>query len=324
MKRKQSRRQFLGSTVGLGAGALLSGPLGWSAEPVEPSLMATRIIDTHTHFYDPSRPQGVPWPAKEDKDLYRTVLPKDYLALSTPQRVAGTVVVEASSWIDDNQWILDLAKHDPFIVGFVGNLPIGSEGFSDHLSRFSENSLFRGLRIGGHRLKARLEQRDFGRDLGLLAEKDLSLDLLGGSDMLEEVARLAQQFPRLRLVIDHVAGAKIDGGVLDPSWLRGMEAAGKERNVWCKVSGLVEGTGLTDGRAPRDQKFYKPVLDAVWNVFGPDRLIYGSNWPVSERFADLGFVQQLVSDYFAAKGKTALDHVFWQNAKTVYKWVARS
>ena len=70
------------------------------------------IIDTHTHFYDPTRPQGVPWPPKENQLLYRTVLPADAQALAAPVGVTGTVVVEASAWLEDNQWILDLAAND--------------------------------------------------------------------------------------------------------------------------------------------------------------------------------------------------------------------
>ena len=76
------------------------------------------IIDTHTHFYDPSRPQGVPWPGPENELLYRTVLPEHYRQIAEPEGVTGTVVVEASAWLDDNQWILDLAKDDPFNVIF--------------------------------------------------------------------------------------------------------------------------------------------------------------------------------------------------------------
>ena len=80
------------------------------------------IIDTHTHFYDPFRPQGVPWPEKDDEILYRRALPEDYKALAVPEGVTGTVMVECSPWVEDNQWVLDLAATDPFIVGLVGHL----------------------------------------------------------------------------------------------------------------------------------------------------------------------------------------------------------
>src|SRR5262249_34245920 len=83
------------------------------------------IVDTHIHLYDPTRPQGVPWPPKNDALLYKTVLPEHYAKLVRPLGVTRTVVVEASAWLEDNQWILDLAKEHPMIAGFVGHLEPG-------------------------------------------------------------------------------------------------------------------------------------------------------------------------------------------------------
>ena len=73
-----------------------------------------QIIDTHTHFYDPARPQGVPWPNQDDDFLYKRVMPENYKSLAVSQGVKGTVVVEASKWFEDNLWVLDLAEVDPF------------------------------------------------------------------------------------------------------------------------------------------------------------------------------------------------------------------
>ncbi len=323
---RRNRRTFLKTTLtGLAGAALGVRPtvqVAAAAAPKGKNLTDT-IIDTHTHFYDPIRAAGVPWPPKDDKFLYRTVLPKDYLALPKPQQATGTVVVEASAWVEDNQWILDLAAQEPFIVGLVGNLPVGTDEFGALLKRFTANRLFRGIRAGGDRIRRGLNEASFLRDLKRLAENGLSLDVLGGPDLLPEIARLARAIPDLRLVIDHVANVKIDGKPAPDSWQRGMTSAAEHRNVYCKVSGLVEGTGRTDGAAPRDVEFYRPVLDTVWSAFGKDRLIYGSNWPVSERFASCATVQAIVSDYFSGKGKMAVENVFWNNAKAAYQWVGR-
>ena len=319
MSQHQNRRAFLKTAFAGATGAALDCFLNADASAAANSNLL--IIDTHTHFYDPSRPQGVPWPPKDDTLLYRTMLPKDYKALPTPQPVAGTVVVEASAWLADNQWILNLAANDPFIVGFVGNLTPGTAEFgAHHLRRFAGNRLFRGIRIGGDRLQQGLNSARFRSDLKLLAEKNLALDLLGGPDMLPGAARLAKELPDLRIVIDHVANLRIDGKPPPADWLSGMHSVARHENVYCKVSGLVEGTGRTDGTAPRDAQYYTPVLDAVWEAFGENRLIYGSNWPVSERFAALATVQQIVHDYFGAKGRTPLEKVFGENAKAAYRW----
>ncbi len=326
MQTRLSRRRFLNATAfGMATAVLTHGMTVRAAvrRSAKRRHHADTIIDTHTHFYDPTRPQGVPWPSKEETLLYRTVLPKNYKALPTPLPVTGTVVVEASAWVEDNQWILDLAANEPFIVGFVGNLPVGTDGFRAHLKRFAANKLFRGLRLGAGRVREGLAQKQFLADLRLLAERDLALDVLGGPDALPDVARLAKEIPDLRIVIDHVANVRIDGRPPPADWLSGMQDAARHKNVFCKVSGLVEGTGRADGTAPQDVDFYKPVLDAVWGAFGEDRLIYGSNWPVSERFAILATVQRIASDYFSARGARAREKVFWKNAKRVYKWVRR-
>jgi predicted TIM-barrel fold metal-dependent hydrolase len=318
-----SRRDFLRNAAAVAACAATTG-VAAAAPATSPASYSGPVIDTHTHFYDPTRALGVPWPPKNDKLLYRRVLPEDYRALPQPRPVSGTVVVEASAWLEDNQWILDLAAREPFIVGFIGNLPVGTDDFKRNLDRFSANPLFRGIRIGGDRVKRALADQNLQRDLKLLADKDLAVDVLGGVDMLPDVARLADAVPALRMIIDHVANIPINGKPVDPAWRDGMESAGQRKSVYCKVSGLVEGSGRTDGRAPDDQNYYRPVLDAIWSAFGSDRLVYGSNWPVSERFAPCGVVQKIVSDYFNGKGQTAAEKVLFRNSQSAYKWALRA
>lgn len=279
------------------------------------------IVDTHTHFYDPTRPEGVPWPNPNDEVLYRRVLPEDYKALAVPQGVSGTVVVEASEWVEDNQWILGLAAKDPFIVGFVGNLQPGSKDFGSNLERFSANPLFRGIRPRGANIK-NFEKDELLADIEKLAAKDLEIDLLIGPEGIHDAAFLANSIPELRIVINHVAGVRIDGKVPDSAWTEGMQIAAEHLNVYCKVSGLVE--AAQEKPVPDDVGYYMPTLDVLWEAFGEDRLVYGSNWPVSERFADYATVQRIVMEYFRAKGQEATEKYFWKNAKAAYKWIDRS
>ena len=319
MNARLNRRQFTRSLAATAAAA--AAPIASRAAIAKPT--PARIIDTHTHFYDPARPQGVPWPNKTDALLYRTVLPKHYKALKVPQPVDGTVVVEASPLVEDNQWILDLAKDDPFIVGLVGNLPVGTPEFRGHLKRLSANPIFRGLRVRGVSLGAGLDRREFVNDLKALADAGLALDVPSQADAIAQVDRLARAVPGLRIVVNHVAGVAIDGQAPPDAWVKQMQSIAQRKQVFMKVSGLVEGTKRTKGDAPADVRFYRPVLDALWKNFGAERLIYGSNWPVCERFAPLGTVQQIAMGYFAAKGQDTLDQVFWQNALVAYRWVRR-
>ena len=129
-------------------------------------------------------------------------------------------------------------------------------------------------------------------DLERLAAKDLELDVLVGPEGLPGVAALAGRCPELRIVIDHVAMVPIDGGPPNATWAEGMRQAAGHSNVACKVSGLVEVTQAKP--PPADVAYYTPTLDLLWKTFGADRLIYGSNWPVSGRFADYAAQQRIV------------------------------
>jgi predicted TIM-barrel fold metal-dependent hydrolase len=160
-------------------------------------------------------------------------------------------------------------------------------------------------------------------DVKRLVAHDLSLDLLGGVEMLSSVAELAKALPELRIVIDHLAGLRIDGQAPPADWRQAMKSVSAHANVYCKVSGLVEGAGRQDNLSPGTVDFYRPVLDTIWELFGEDWLVYGSNWPVSERFAALEVVQGIVGDYFRDKGPQALAKVFGQNAQAVYRWIPR-
>jgi predicted TIM-barrel fold metal-dependent hydrolase len=283
-------------------------------------VFKTKIIDTHTHFYDPTRPQGVPWPGKDDKLLFRRVLPDEFKKLVKPFGVVGTIVVEASPWVEDNQWLLELAAREPFLVGVIGRLDPRTDDFAKNLHRFARNPLFRGIRLTHSELKAGLKENLVER-CKLLIEHNLVLDVNGGPDMPADVAWLASELPKLRIVINHAANLRIDGKEPPSSWVKGMQAAAKHPNVFCKVSALVEQTGHKP--APQDVKYYRPVLDNLWELFGEDRLIYGSNWPVSNGAAPYETVVGIVREYFTAKRERAAAKFFLANSKTVYGWVAR-
>jgi predicted TIM-barrel fold metal-dependent hydrolase len=310
-----TRRTFMQTVVAGLAGTGLA-PSSRAAKAAEGEAGA---IDAHTHFYDPTRPQGVPWPAKNDALLYRPVLPGELKALTRDQHVAGTIVIEASTWLEDNQWLLELAAREPFIVGVVGRLDTADERFAAHLGRFAREQVFRGIRINHDELKTALDRPPQLERIALLAKEDRQLDVNGGPEMPADVARLSRAVPDLRIVVNHAANLTIDGKQPPDAWLAGMRAAAAGERVFCKVSALVEGTRKTNRDAPGEVDFYRPVLDALWNVFGEDRLIYGSNWPVSERAAPYATVYQIVHSYFKEKGAKPLEKFLRTNAIRAYK-----
>ena len=309
--KETTRRDFLRGATGVAWATLAAGRPVAAAQPV-------RAIDTHTHFYNPTRPQGVPWPPPGDTLLYQPHLPGQFGALTNRLGVVGTVVVEASAWVEDNQWILDLAKDHPLIVGFIGHLEPGQPEFAANLRRFSRNALFRGLRFGEQVIARGIGQRAFEDDLRRMADAGLALDVLGGAAMLPNVAQMAKLAPKLRFVIDHL-----------PFDVWGQDVAAMRRtlaevaalpNVYAKVSNVVR---RMDGRVMDDPKFYRPGLDLLWELFGPDRALYGSNWPVSNRVAPYESVHRVVADYVNSKGQRVAEKFFWRNSLAAYRWQPR-
>lgn len=299
--------------------ALTPGPaLATSTLATSPS--ATRIVDTHTHFYDPARPEGVPWPSK-DSSLYRPVYPQEWLDVAAPHGVPETVAVEASTWLEDNQWVLDLAATNTCVVGFVGHLLPHQTDFTKHLKRFAENSIFRGIRVNGDDFLENSDKAEFQSGLRLLADMGLQLDINGSRALLPSAAALAANIPALRIVLNHVGSAG-DAAHLTDEWRSGMKKLGQQKNVFCKVSALLEQTDESTKRpgfAPRDTDYYKPILNHCWDCFGEDRLIYGSNWPVCEKGGSYADQLQIVSEYFGEKGREASDKYFWKNALRAYQ-----
>lgn len=272
------------------------------------AALPARILDSHVHFYDPGRPQGVPWPSKENRTLYRPVLPPECRALTKPLGIRGVIAVEASPWLEDNQWLLDLTGRDPFVRGVVGHLTPGTKDFPGELDRFRRNSRFLGIRLGGARLAEGLRKPAFLNDLQRLAEAGLELDILGGPAPYSWAARLSDRVPELRLVLHHLPNeAAADAAALPE--MRGR------RRIFAKVSGVLR---RVDGRVPTDADCYREGLDTLWSHFGDDRLLYASNWPVSDLIAPYSDVLHVVQTYVAGKGAVTRDKFFWRNAGVAY------
>jgi L-fuconolactonase len=276
------------------------------------------IVDTHTHFYDPTRPQGVPWPRKEDAWLYRKVMPSDFRKLAAPLGIRGTIVVEASPWVEDNQWLLDLAANEPFILGIVGNLDPLSPDFATNLARFSRHPKFRGIRVSGAQLLQRGQDAGYLAALAKLADHGLSLDINGPSAFLTTIPALAKTLPSLPTIINHVGSAG-DPKTITGKWRDDLAAAAQNERVFCKVSALAEQTKSEHGKAPVEPGYYRPILDAVWQAFGEKRLIFGSNWPVSDRGTSLESVVNIVRPYFEEKSPAAARRYFAENSRAAYR-----
>jgi len=308
-----NRRTFLfvaAGAAGLGLGA---------------KAPSTPIIDTHIHLFDPTRPQGVPWPDKDDAVLYRPALPDRYRRITRALGIVGAIEVECSPWLEDNQWVLDIATKDTIIVGTVGNLEPGKPDFRKHLDRFHRNPLFRGIRYGNlwnRDLREQLSRPDFVSDLKALADAGLELDSANPDPALvEDLVRLTDRVPSLRVVIDHLP--QLNPPTEAPprrAYESDLRELGKRPQVYVKVSEELRRVG---GRVPDDLDFYRARLDEIWEIFGQDRLIYGSDWPNSDHWGTYRQILNVVREYFSSRGQAAAEKFFWKNSSAAYRWVKR-
>src|SRR4051812_1478982 len=171
---------------------------------------AVPIIDTHIHLFDPTRPQGAPYsgPRTAAGTPPQSAYPDRYRQLATPLGIVGAIKVEASPWIEDNLWVLEVAQRDTIIVGVIGNLEPDKPEFAEYLGRYRKNPLFRGIRYGnlwGRDFTRQAENPIFVDGLKLVAQADLVLDTANPRvDLLEAVVRITDKVPDLRVVIDHL------------------------------------------------------------------------------------------------------------------------
>jgi L-fuconolactonase len=316
-----NRRQFLGVTAAAAASSLV--PMrSLTQAPMLPELET--IIDTHVHFYDPSRPGGVPWPPASDTLLYRTVLPETFKRATAALGIKSVIEVEASPLLEDNQWVLSLATHDPIVLGTCGDIEIGKPGFGNALERFLKSGRFYGIRIGNlwnRNLSEDIKEPETIANLKLLAQAGLEVDIIGGFSVLPDVIDISDQVPELRIVVEHMPFDSPDDEAELPAAENALREIGQRRQIFSKVSNVLR---KKNGQPVEDLAFYRPSLDQLSDIFGIDRLIYGSNWPVSEKTGPYELVFRVVREYFAAKGRDASRKFFAANSETAYHWKARN
>jgi L-fuconolactonase len=310
------RRRFLSTAV--------AGALAQASHVFAGSAKCLPIIDTHIHLFDVNRPQGVPWPPK-NSPIYKSALPDRYRKLAAPHGIVGAIEIECSPWLNDNQWVLDIAAKNSIIVGTVGDLEPGTPGFGKQLERLHRNPLFRGIRYGnlwGRDLGKEISRSAFVDDLKLLAAAGLVLDTANPDHPLIHAAvRLTDRIPNLKVVLDHLPELTPPR---QPAARQACDAdlalLGERPQVFAKVSGIVR---RVDGRVPLDIAFYRDRLDHIWEAFGPDRLLYGSDWPNSDQWAQYPDVFRLAEEFISGKGAANIEKFFWKNSLAAYAWVKR-
>jgi L-fuconolactonase len=236
-------------------------------------------IDAHQHYWEVAR-FDYGWDRQGLPQLDRDFLPAELEPQLAVAGVAGTVVVQVLHTEAETRWMLDLAQQATSIAGVVGwvDLTQSPEAIESSLDRLRADP---GRLVGIRHLVHEepdddwLIRPDVLRGLAVLEARDEPFDLLLRPRHLAHVPRLSERLPGLRMVIDHIAKPLIRDHVIQP-WARDLGAAAENPNVWCKVSGMI--TEADHARwVPADlAQFVERTLQA----FGPDRVMYGSDWPV--------------------------------------------
>lgn len=275
------------------------------------------IIDCHVHLWDTRRPEGISWPRPEHKDLYRPYLPEHISAIAKSNGVKGIVAMQSGQTIGDNQWNLDIIEQDPLFKGVVGNLSkvIGTKEFKPLFLKLCENKKYLGYRLSGKYQDGLSDA--LIEDLKLTAKMGKSVDFLVGGYSFKDIAVLAEKVPDLRILMDHIGGIQLDGNPLDQKWVAEFKKMGRHKNVYCKVSALFG--RFKKQPAPTDLKYYKEAIDLAVDTFGIDRLVYSSDWPVTELTGDYTSVVKLTKSYFMPMGHDAAYKVFYLNALKFYR-----
>ena len=252
-------------------------------------------IDAHQHFWNYS-PAEYPWIGAGLERIARDFLPPDLAPLMAAEGLDGSVAVQARQSVEESRWLLALAEAHPLVKGVVGWVDLQSHCVADDLHVLAANPTFVGVR---HVVQDEPDPRfvlgeGFLRGLRQLHHHGLTYDLLLYPHQLPAAIELVGLLPEQPFVVDHLAKPRIAAGEIE-GWGRDIQAIARHENVRCKVSGMV--TEAARQGWSRDD--FTPYLDLVLEAFGPERLMFGSDWPVCLLAGEYADVDAIPRDYFS-------------------------
>ena len=286
---------------------------------MHPSLMAIQEtnamrIDGHQHFWTLQR-DDYTWLTPDLKALYRDFLPDDLQPLLIQANVDHTVLVQAAATTDETRYLLEIAKRQPIVAGVVGWVDMNSpEGAINTLDEFTCHSKFVGIRPMIQEINdpAWINQPKLGAVLNALIERDLCFDALVRSAHLPYLLKCLTRHPDLRAVVDHGAKPNVANGEWQP-WADSIAAIASQTSAYCKVSGLI--TEVSDMQTYDD---IMPYLNHLLDIFGPERLIWGSDWPVLNLAGDYKSWHDAAVNRLVVLSEADQNRIFGSNAIEFY------
>ena len=272
-------------------------------------------IDSHHHLWRYA-PADYPWISDRMPVLKRDFLPADLEANLAAAHVDASVAVQASQTVDETRWLLELARAHSAIRGVVGWVPLIDPKVEDVLAPLAGDPHLRGVR---HILHDEGDDEyalrdDFNRGIDRLRSFHLAYDILIFAKHLPVAIRFVDRHPNQPFVVDHIAKPTIAADRFDVDWARGLRELAKREHVTCKLSGVV--TEVRDDKWTRE--LIAPYVDTALEAFGPDRLMFGTDWPVCLLRASYVEWTETVAALISRLSKTEQEAIWSGTAKRVY------
>lgn len=234
------------------------------------------IIDSHHHYWN-YNPEEYSWIDESMKAIRTDFLPEKLEQTIQEAGVDGVISIQARQSVDETEWLIRLAHQNPFMKGVVGWLPLCQDDIEVYLIHHSGEKILKGIRhvVQGEPDPDFILGKDFNRGISLLKKYSLVYDILVQERQLPNTIRFVDRHPCQPFVLDHIAKPLIGRNELSP-WKENIQELAKRENVSCKLSGMVTEADFNHWTPEQLLPYFEVILEA----FGPDRLLFGSDWPV--------------------------------------------
>lgn len=272
------------------------------------------IIDSHQHFWK-YNPQKHAWIDDEMSVIRKDFLPSDLESVFTDHGVDGCVAVQADQTLQETDFLLELAHEHDFIKGVVGWVDLRSDALDRVLEKYAPDSKLKGYRhiVQGEEDPNFLLRPDFLKGISKLENYGAAYDILVFPHQLGATLEFVKKFPNQKFVIDHIAKPYIKDGFYE-GWAVLMKEIAKHENVQCKISGMITEADYNSWTP----KQIHPYMELVLNAFGPDRILFGSDWPVCLVAGKYKEVLQLTTNFIDTLSTSEKNAIMGANAVAFY------